>query len=130
MKEEGKKKKLSQSLLEWVFSGSWPSTSKCQRVGPLPSAVSLSIYIHECYLSQYPIADSTPITEMWPVIIVSMGHCPLLTGLNLVLELPMEFSVPPGLCSHFVHGQLGILFIPGLHYNGSSPCLAKSSTML
>lgn len=113
-----------------MFSASWPSTSRCQRVGPLLSAVSLSIYIHECYLSQYPIANSTPITEMWPVTIVPMGHCTLLTGLNLILELPMGFSVPLGLCSHSVHGQLWILFILGLHPNGPSPCLAKSSPML
>lgn len=48
----------------------------------------------------------------------------------LFWNFPLGFSILPGLCSHSVHGQLWILFILGLHPNGPSPCLAKSSTML
>lgn len=39
-------------------------------------------------LAQYPLADPAPSTEMWPVNTVPAGHCTLLTGLNLLLELP------------------------------------------
>lgn len=60
----------------------------CSKLSALPvSWDTLSNYSPKCYLSQHPIADSTQIIEMCPMIIVPVVHCTLLIDLNLLLEL-------------------------------------------
>lgn len=98
MKEEGRKKAIPV-----------PPRMECflalgQRVCPSLLAVSVPWDTFHFYawvlLVPVPIADSAPMTEMWPVTIVPVCHWDLLTSLNLLLELPVGSSMALGLCSY------------------------------